>query len=294
MFNPNNAVIDAFSDHTRAEFERSFPDAPTSYIRTLDLAIHTALETLLNCDCPYHDLVHTIMVTDVGRTMLQGRQLARGDITMHDWLQTIVSLLFHDVGYVRKLLRGDTDEAAVIDAAGNQVAPPSDATDAFMTPFHVDRGTLFVRERFANDAAIDTDMVAACIEMTRFPVPKDAHYQVTDTIPALVRAADLVGQMADPQYLQKLSRLHAEFVETGEAERMNFSNAAQLRSAFPEFFYNEVYPYVREGLNYLTRTQEGQAWTASLYHHLHVSHNNREADPAERVPELVVNNSASA
>ena len=79
MFNPNGTVIDAFVAHSLAEFERMFPDADKAQRRSLDQAANVALETLLNCDCPYHDLQHTIHVTDVGQTILQGRQRARGD-----------------------------------------------------------------------------------------------------------------------------------------------------------------------------------------------------------------------
>lgn len=290
MFNPNRTIISAFVAHATEEFVRVFPDANSDQLRCLEQAGNTALETLLNCDCPYHDIQHTILVTDVGQTILKGRQLARGDLDAHSWLQAVVAMLFHDVGYLRSLLPGDTDESAVIDADGGRVVPPGGSTDAFMTPYHVTRGRLFVEERFAQESALDTEVVAQCIEMTRFPVPLQSKYHATHTLPALVRAADLIGQMADPQYLQKLSRLFAEFVETGEADRLKFSNAGELRNNFPEFFYNQVYPYVREGIAYLKRTQEGQPWIANLYHHLHINQASQESDPKVRAPELVVDN----
>ena len=96
--------------------------------------------------------------------------------------------------------------------------------------------------------------------------------------------------MADPQYLQKLSRLYAEFVETGEAERLGFANAGGLREGFPEFFYKQVHPYIGEGIEYLKRTQEGHQWIANLYHHLHMNQTHQELDPKVRAPELVVDN----
>lgn len=291
MFNPNATVINAFVGHTAREFTRAFPEARAEQVRALEQACNTALETLLCCDCPYHDIQHTILVTDVGQTILQGRQLARGDLDAHDWLQAVVAMLLHDIGYLRHLLPGDDESSALIDTDGKRVVPPPGSTDAFMTPFHVNRGAMFVHERFANEPELDTDTIAACIEMTRFPVPPEPEYQATDTLGGLVRAADLIGQMADPQYLQKLSRLYAEFVETGEAQRMRFANAGALRAGFPEFFYNQVYPYVKEGIAYLKRTQEGQPWIANLYHHLHVNQASQEFDPGIRAPELVVDNS---
>lgn len=290
MFNPSISVIDAFVAHSVAEFQRVFPAVERAACNTLEQAARTSLETLLNCDCPYHDIQHTILVTEVGQTILHGRQLARGDLTPHDWLQAIVAMLFHDIGYLRNLLPEDENDNALIDDQGGRVSIPAGATDAFMTPYHVTRGSMFVRDRFAKDPYLDTPTITACIEMTRFPVPKKTAYQDTDTLPGLVRAADLIGQMADPQYLQKLSRLYAEFVETGEAQRMGFTNPGELRAGFPHFFYEQVHPYIGDGVAYLKRTQHGHQWIANLYHHLHIDESNADLDPKIRAPELVVDN----
>jgi hypothetical protein len=62
----------------------------------------------------------------------------------------------------------------VIDAAGNTVTPPRGASDAFLMPYHVERGKIFVRERFAPVPFVDEERIAAAIELTRFPVPDDA------------------------------------------------------------------------------------------------------------------------
>lgn len=288
MFNPNSTIIDAFVDHTQQEFVSLFGVPDSAQSRALEQATRTALNTLLNCDCSYHDIQHTMLVTDAGLAILRGRQTARGDLTAHDWLQAVVAMLFHDVGYLRQLLTTDNASASVIDELGNTLTPLPGATDACMTPYHVDRGTMYVQERFATDPAIDTDTVMECIEMTRFPVPKLPEYQVTDTLPALVRAADLIGQMADPQYVQKLPRLFNEFVETGEAQRLGFANAAELCHGFPEFFYSQVHPYIGDSIAYLKLTQDGWTWIANLFHHLHA---NQELDPRVQAPELVVDNS---
>ncbi len=288
MFNPNSTIIDAFAAHAQDEYRSLFGSPEAAQLRSLEQATHTALNTLLNCDCSYHDIQHTMLVTDAGIAILRGRQTARGDLTAHDWLQAVVAMLFHDVGYLRQLLTSDTPQHSVINQAGDTTTPPPGATDAFMTPYHVDRGAMYVEERFASDPSIDTAMVMACVEMTRFPVPAHPDYQVTDTLPALVRGADLLGQMADPQYLQKLTRLFSEFVETGEAQRLGFANASELRHGFPEFFYSQVHPYIGESIAYLKLTQDGWTWIANLFHHLHA---NKELDPRVRAPELVVDNS---
>jgi len=269
MFDANRVLIDAFVDALRGAYRETYPGVPAELVAGLERAARTALTTLRNCDCPYHDLEHTLLVTDAGVAMLRGRQLARGDVSGETWLQAVVALLLHDVGYLRGLLRDDRDGAYLTDEHGQRVSPPPGATDAFMMPYHVPRSRLFVAERFADDPVIDGATVASLIEMTRFPVPGETFYQQLDNVGALVRAADLIGQMADPSYPMKQARLFAELRETGEAERLGYASPAELRSDFPSFFYRQVYPYLGTALEYLSLTREGEQWIANLIRHLH-------------------------
>ncbi len=269
MFDANRVLIDAFVGSARAVYRETYPGLTPELDAGLERAARIALTTLRNCDCPYHDLEHTLMVTDAGIDILSGRQLARGDLPPATWLQAVVALLFHDLGYLRGLLREDRDGSYVADANGRRITPPEGATDAFMMPYHVSRGVMYVTERFAGDPVIDGATVASYIEMTRFPVPRESFYQQVDSVGALVRAADLIGQMADPNYPMKQARLFAELKETGEADRLGYANPAELRADFPTFFYGQVYPYLPAALDYLSRTQDGEQWIANLIRHLH-------------------------
>jgi len=269
MFNSNRILIDAFVAHSAQAYREAFPGLEPELAAGLERAARTALGTLLNCDCPYHDLEHTILVTDAGMTILRGRLLSRGDITPRAWLQAVVAMLCHDLGYLRGLLKSDRDGSYLTDETGARVCPPPGATDAFMMPYHVSRSCMFVQERFAGDPVIDAAVVKEYIEMTRFPVPEESHYQQTQTLGALVRGADLIGQMGDPAYINKQARLFWEFQETGEAARLGYTNPAELRADFPEFFYERVYPFLDTALTYLHKTQEGQQWIASLFQHVH-------------------------
>ena len=89
----------------------------------------------------------------------------------------------------------------------------------------------------------------------------------TDDYPGLVRAADLIGQLADINYARKMPALFAEFKETGMAEKLGYRSAAELRAGFPGFFKNVVTPYIGDALRYLRVTQEGKEWIARLYAH---------------------------
>ena len=287
MFNPNTTLIDAFVTHVGARFDEAFPAAEPGFGAVLEQATRAALEALLNCDCPYHDVQHTMLVTDVGQSILRGKQLATGEVSDREWLHVVVALLFHDIGYVRGLLASDEQDNYLIDYEGNRITPPLGATDAYMTPYHVTRGCLFVKERFATEPLVDVNTLTHYIEMTRFPVPDTAFYQKVDDYAGLVRAADLLGQMADPLYMQKLSRLFAEFLEIGEADRLGFANSGELRVGFPDFFYARVRPYITEGLLYLQKTQDGKQWIANLHRHLHIESPAERSGEAEPVPLLV-------
>jgi hypothetical protein len=93
-----------------------------------------------------------------------------------------------------------------------------------------------VRERAEVIGAVDPERVAAAIELTRFPVPDDGDHDATGTEAGLVRAADLIGQLADPGYLRKQTALFHEFVETGTAARLGYRSPADLAEAYPRFF----------------------------------------------------------
>ncbi|MEM1436006.1 MAG: metal-dependent phosphohydrolase [Pseudomonadota bacterium] len=262
-------TIERFVERTLARFSTSFPDAGELERTLLERATAEALELLLSCDCPYHDVHHTLLVTDAGQAILRGRQLVRGDLQASDWLHAVIAMLYHDIGYIRGLLRGDREGSYVADEMGNRAVAPAGATDAFLTPHHVTRSCMYVQERFGPEQLLDTNLLASHIEMTRFPVPADSYYQDTDSLSAMVRAADLIGQMGDPHYLRKLSRLYAEFQETGDDERLGLRNAGDLRASYPDFFEEQVYPSITTALRYLSRTREGQQWAASLYAHVH-------------------------
>ncbi len=267
MFNPTQIVIDAFLSELKFIYERTYGVLEPSYPGIIAFVGQLALENIANSDAAYHDMHHTIMVTSVGQQILVGRHIKEGGVSPHDWLHFIVSLLCHDIGYVRGICRGDRDEQYVINLSGESVRLPEGATDAALTPYHVARSKLFVRERFGKLGLtqINSGQIEANIENTRFPVPKDEQHAITGDFPGLLRAADLIGQLADINYLRKTSALFSEFRETGASKALNYNSAADLRANYPHFFWNEVRPYIEDALRYLRVTQEGKQWIANLY-----------------------------
>jgi hypothetical protein len=270
MFNTTQLAIDNFVEQLKAGYRRVYGLLEPGYPGIIEFVGRLALENIANSDAPYHDVNHTVMVTLLGQEVLRGKHISEGGVTPDDWLHFIISLLCHDIGYVRGILRGDRDGRFVCDFEGGTVSLPPGATDVSLTPYHVTRSKLFVRERFGRSTLtrINTEVIESNIEHTRFPVPQDEVHAQTSDYPGLLRASDLMGQLSDIDYLRKIPALFHEFQETGMAEKLGYKNSDDLRAAYPAFFWNVVRPYIKDGLRYLRVTQEGKQWMANLYAHV--------------------------
>lgn len=264
MFNPTSIVIDAFVEEIIAKYIKNFGDNETD-VQILVANANVALEVIANSDAPYHDINHTIMVTMVGQEILTSKMYLEGSIRASDWIHFVVALLNHDIGYVRGICRADRSGRYAINKHMDTIAPPPGATDAFLTPYHVDRAKIYVSERFAHDEHIDPETICRFIERTRFPVPNESDHQDSADLPGLLRAADLIGQLADPNYMRKISNLYQEFKETKQLKKMGYETVNDVREGYPQFFWNVVTPFIADGVRFLRRTQAGQAWVANLY-----------------------------
>lgn len=268
MFNPTELLIDAFVERLQNEYHRMYGVLEPSYPGVIAWAGRMALENIANSDALYHDVEHTMMVTLVGQELLKGKHVREGGVEPRGWLHFVLSLLCHDIGYVRGVCRKDRPGLYVTGIADDTVAISMGASDAALTPYHVDRGKRFVRERFANNPLIDAEVIATNIERTRFPVPHDEDHQGTDDYPGLLRAADLIGQLASPNHMRKFPALFYEFEETGVNEKLGYKNPGDLRDNYPTFFWKVVTPYIQDGLRYLRVTESGKQWIANLYAHV--------------------------
>ena len=276
MFNGTGLVIDAFVERLEDAYARNYGTFEPSYGEILGWAGRMALERIAQTDALYHDMEHTILVTLVGQEILRGKHIRQGGVTPNDWLHYMISLLCHDIGYVRGVCRADRGDVCSTGRGDGLVTLPAGATDAFLTPYHVDRGILFIRERFGGHDVIDAELIAEYIALTRFPVPDAGDASETSDYRGLVRAADLVGQLADPDYLRKLPALFYEFQETGMNDRFGYSSPADLRAGYPSFYWNVVYPFIRDGLEHLKVTTEGRAWIANLYAHVFATEHEKD------------------
>lgn len=272
MFNATEILIDAFVQNLRDGYHRTYGGWKTNYEDIIGWAGSMALENIANSDALYHNVEHTILVTLVGQEILRGKHIREGGISCEDWLHCIISLLCHDIGYVKGVCRADRDQERLYATGkdGGMVALPPGASDASLTPYHVDRAKLFIEERFGGHKLIDAAAIKRNIELTRFPVPVAEDHQDTVNYSGLVRAADLIGQLSDPRYLKKITSLYYEFEETGVNKALGYSHPGDLRKNYSKFYWNGVYPYIKEALRYLTLTQQGKQIIANLYSNVFV------------------------
>ncbi len=268
MFKATQVVIDSFVERLEKAYQRNYGSLERDYCEIMVWAGRMALERIAQTDAFYHTMGHTIMVTLVGQEILRGKHMSEGGVSPRDWLHFTISLLCHDIGYVRGVCRADQDRLCTSCEAEGVVVVPPGAKVGFLSPYHVDRGKLFVQERFGGHKLIDADVIAHNIELTRFPVPDGADPMDTNDYPGLVRSADLIGQLADPDHLRKLPALFQEFEETGTNAKLGYKSSADLRTDYPSFYWNEVNPYVQDALRHLSITQEGRQWNANLFAHV--------------------------
>jgi hypothetical protein len=271
MLNFHQIAIEHFVKELKQAYQQTYSLLEPQYANLIEWTARLALENIANSDSLYHNVEHTMMVTMVGQAILKGKHLMEGGITPRDWMHFTMALLCHDIGYVRGVCRADS-KGKYASGIGDQIVEISeDGTDAALTPYHVDRSKLFVKERFGKTLVdfVDAEVISSYIELTRFPAPDDPLYQDTSSFGGLLRASDFIGQIGDPGYLRKIPALFYEFEETGENERIGYRSPGHMRANFTKFYWNVVVPYIQDALRYLNVTQEGKLWIASLYAHVH-------------------------
>ena len=148
---------------------------------------------------PYHDLPHTLDVFLCAVRLMHGVYISGTRLTDDEITTIMMAALMHDVGY-------------------GQVFGEEAGTGAQYTREHVDRGVRFMRryiadQKFPPDLAISLELMIQgtnhLLPFTRIDFPDER----ARLIGQIVATADLVGQMSDRAYLEKLLLLYLEFKE---------------------------------------------------------------------------------
>jgi hypothetical protein len=187
-------------------------------------------------DARYHDLEHTLQGTLCLARLLRGRHFAGAlpILTPKRFELGLLAILMHDTGYLKRSH----------DAAG---------TGAKYTLTHVRRSGEFA-QAFLETQAYDAADVAAVQNMIRCTgvnvdlasIPFQS--ELDRNVGFALGTADLLGQMAAPDYVEKLPVLYAEFAEAakfngpGSPKSIAFQSAEDLMRKTPVFWENYVWP----------------------------------------------------
>lgn len=186
-------------------------------------------------DLRYHDFEHTLQATLCLDLILEGRGLAGVEprIDARHFELAIAAVLLHDSGYLK--LRSDQQ-----------------GTGAKYTFCHVLRSCAFAATYLPKLGATDRQLeaVLAAINCTG-PTNEISRLRFGQRIDCIiggaVATADYLGQMAAPDYPDKLVVLYQEFEESDEylhvpRSRRAFASAEDLMSRTPQFWYKFVRP----------------------------------------------------
>jgi len=251
-------ATDALEDFLGSYMRRRFGSSQ-ALVPVVTGATRLALECIGTSDALYHNIEHTLLVTLAGHDILRGRML-HTVTTPNDYAHIIIACLSHDIGYVRGLFKEDGDSGFLIDATGGKVTLPRGSSDAGLMPHHVDRSKLYMMQRV--EGTLDKQRIADAIEGTRFP-PREG--QEFDEEASIVRAADFIGQLGDPNYIRKANALYHEFEEVGINRQLGYESPADIVDRYPQFYWNSVAPHIQTEIRYLNRTSSGRQWIANLY-----------------------------
>ena len=257
-------AAEALGSFLSEDMKRRFGSSHARLTELIPSVARLALECIGNTDALYHNAEHTMLVTLVGHDIMKGRALLAPTLP-GDYAHFIVACLMHDIGYVRGILKGDEADEFIIDAEGGKVRLPRGSSDAALTPYHVDRSKLFVLSRIDTIDGLDAARIARAIEYTRFPISASADEKnETEDEGMLLRAADLIGQLGDPQYLRKTNALYHEFTEIGINAQYGYITPADLIDGYSQFYWSRISPYVQAAMRYLNVTSSGRQWIANL------------------------------
>lgn len=205
----------------------------------------------LPIDARYHDFEHTLQVTLCMMRLLHGRQLAKAqpELTQRMFKLGLMAILLHDTGYLKT--RDDAE-----------------GTGAKYTLVHVNRSAEFAAQILGEKGFNGKDIttVQNMIRCTGVNVDLAAlrfHDELERIVGFALGTADLLGQMAASDYVEKLPILYEEFAESerfnagNKAPRAVFASEQDLIQKTPAFWRKYVLSRIQkefQGLyNYLSQ-----------------------------------------
>jgi hypothetical protein len=233
--------LPAVREEVIAAYCRLFPSAQPEFLRRafkwMEDAFSGRYADYQRVDAKYHDLEHTLQGTLCLARLLEGYNESgvQPELTQRMFELGLMAILLHDTGYLKK--RGD-----------------SEGTGAKYTLVHVSRSADFAATLLKEKAFTDTEIKAIQNMIRCTGVNADLNSipfqdELERKIGYALGTADLLGQMAAPDYIEKLGILYQEFEESN---RFNgkvtgpgvFTSADDLRKKTPVFWEKYVVPKI--------------------------------------------------
>jgi hypothetical protein len=156
------------------------------------------------CTTRYHDLKHATDTLLAMARLIHGASIAGHHFTSSQVTLGLICALMHDTGYIQS--KDDTDGTGA-KYVGEDTARSTEFLGAYLTS----RGLTGQVFTYHAEILICASLEAEIAEFT-FPSP------TIKLLCKLLGTADLMGQMADRTYLEKLLVLYQEFREAGVSE----------------------------------------------------------------------------
>ncbi|HEY0548219.1 MAG TPA: hypothetical protein VGF13_01380 [Verrucomicrobiae bacterium] len=234
--------LPAVQNEVQSIFPALFPEANSSFIPA---AFEWTEEWFTGrypgyqaIDARYHDLEHTLQGTLGLARILRGRHFAgvRPILTPKAFELGLFAILMHDTGYLKRV--EDTE-----------------GTGAKYTATHVRRSGEFARQFLsekgynASDIHSVQNMIRCTgvnVDLTTIPFTSE----LDRVVGFALGTADLLGQMAATDYIEKLPVLYGEFAEAAafagsdSVKSIIFPNAEDLMRNTPGFWQHYVVPKI--------------------------------------------------
>lgn len=233
--------VAAVRDEVAGIYSALFPEAKTSFVSAAFRWVHDCFSgsyaDYQPIDTKYHDLEHTLQVTLCYIRLLEGYRRAgeKPELTRRAFELALLAILFHDTGYLKK--KGDND-----------------GTGAKYTLVHVARsaefaGRLLVEKNLPGEEIRSVQNMIGCtgvnVDLAVIPFQNELEKRLGFGL----GTADLLGQMAAPDYIEKLGILYQEFEESNQFNGKVtgpgiFTSAEDLRRKTPVFWEKYVLPKI--------------------------------------------------
>lgn len=227
-------------EQVQAIYRRWYSDCQPAFIACafdwLTDSFHGQFNDYQPIDAQYHDLEHTLQGTLCLARIWDGRARVGAEpvLPRRMFELSLLAILFHDTGYLKK--RNDTE-----------------GTGAKYTMTHVDRSAQFAREFLSGRGYGQVEIVAIqnMIHCTGVAVDLQAiafQSELERLGGCALGTADLLGQMAADDYVDKLPTLFTEFQEavhfSGPMAKTlaSYKDAADLKRQTLKFWETYVLP----------------------------------------------------